>query len=246
MKKKIATFRMPNGIMVKADAVEYSTGQLDAVCRAFFLSSGIDIGKARQTVTGVEVKFQNRIYHGFGYYNANKGLEVVSRELGCISLPTAGITILPAEKRRGRGSCCLFSNILDFLAFQNILTDWDNPIRDMLLTARKCDCIILNSAENFISLMLESDRYEKVNCMFPNDTYGRTLWKTLSGRGHSEYIDMSDFYNISLFGYNKEWSENARKDNGCRTETSQLLRNGRNCVPNIRIMEGLTTAAAVI
>ena len=92
--------------------------------------------------------------------------------------------------------CCLFASFIDYLAYKTLLDgNYGFPLPC-------CDCIIMNSPDNFIEMMINSDEYTVVHCCFPNTMMGRTMEKTLMKRNPHAVSHSSSYAGMSgLFDY---------------------------------------------
>lgn len=116
---------------------------------------------------------------------------------------TIGIPeILSFEFKKGfkSESCCLFVDVFDYISYLNLLhEDAGKNI------PCHCDCYVLNDPRNFVSLLLQSDDYDKIYLFFPNTVYGSTLEQTISQRNPYRVVDASFYYKnyVSIYDYIK-------------------------------------------
>lgn len=97
-------------------------------------------------------------------------------------------------------SCCLFTDLMDYLAFKTLL------YKGGLHLPSDSDCLIMNSLNNFVNMMIDSDLYERVYCFFPCDEVSKTMEKTLISR-RADSVKTFSFYQhyLRLFDYNKHY-----------------------------------------
>lgn len=106
-----------------------------------------------------------------------------------ITLSNPGIMFFPKKRNTRTRSCCLFVNFLDYLSYQTLLQSPGHPQME------DCDCLVMNAACNFSALLLESDAYECVHCVFPHSVFGKTMELTLRERRGKCSVDMGWLYN---------------------------------------------------
>lgn len=109
----------------------------------------------------------------------------------------SGLLTLPFVRGFRSESCCVFSNILDYLSYI-LLANGREPG-----FPRGCDAIVLNHPRNILRLLLSCDVYEHVYCFFPNTIYGKTLESTLLERNASRAVSQCYLYagHATLFDY---------------------------------------------
>lgn len=105
-----------------------------------------------------------------------------------ITLSNPGTICFPKKEGKRTQACCLFVNFLDYLFYQTLLQTTDD------LCIEDCDCLIMNNVYNFATLLLDSDYYERVYCVFPHNTFGKTMEMTLRSRRGECVVDMASLY----------------------------------------------------
>lgn len=123
---------------------------------------------------GMHITCMNKYYKVIGLRNANGGIEAFNEYKGPFTLKAYGVSVIKNHATLRSKECCLFSNVLDYLAYLTLcsIKEFDVP--------RKCDCIILNHAKNVSAFILECDHYMVLHTFFPLSLIGKTLEKTLT------------------------------------------------------------------
>lgn len=107
-----------------------------------------------------------------------------------------GILTFPFVNGLKSKSCCLFADILDYLAYVYQVNE--NKKEGF---PRICDSIVLNDPRNFLKLFILCDTYDSIYCFFPNTISGKTMEETIISRHGSRVVSMSHLYDgsVSLF-----------------------------------------------
>ena len=108
--------------------------------------------------------------------------------------------ILTLHFLRGTKSkaCCVFADVLDYLAYVYLAND--NKTAGF---PKNCDSVILNDPRNFVKLLLYCDTYDKIYCFLPDTISGKTMEETVIKRHGSRAMSMTQLYNgyVTLFSY---------------------------------------------
>lgn len=119
-----------------------------------------------------------------------------------VTLKSPGVLAFPKRKGTKTKECCLFANFLDYLSYQTLLRMSDHPL------LVDCDCLVMNNVLTFSTLVLDSEAYERVLCLFPKDDIGATMYMTLRSRRKGCIVDLSKIYdpcsNINEYVINKQ------------------------------------------
>ena len=149
---------------------------------------GINPSSIPEEVYSIDCSSLNRVWHGIGMRNVHGGVEFIS--LTEMKRPTTihrkGITLQPSKKS-SVASCCLFSNLMDYLAYLSLSKD------GKIALPKECDCIILNHHFNLSHFLVESEEYEEVNLFLPNSSAGKVLTRTIMDRNPAA-VDWSGSY----------------------------------------------------
>lgn len=126
----------------------------------------------------VEYSSLNRVYRGYGIKNVNGGIEFINPK--CmgepVTLKNQGYVAIYNKKKADGKSCCLFFDFLDYLSFLSIQR------KTFLQLPDGCDYYIMAHVKNYISMVVETDGYEKIYMFFPNTEVGITIAKTIEDR----------------------------------------------------------------
>lgn len=139
-----------------------------------------DIGISRRAISGLfksmDVTIANVPYHGVGIFNQSRGIELYCPRYKSrpVSLGRHGVTFIPNDPGVIAGTCVVFENFLDYLAYCTYALD--NGMTDVF------DAIIANHPDQFFEVMVGTDPYEQVMTCFSNGEYGNTMFKTLQQR----------------------------------------------------------------
>jgi len=100
-----------------------------------------------------------------------------------------GVLTLPLLRDSKSKGCCVFSDVLDYLAYYYLV----NVRKDGSLP-RGCDSIVLNDHRNFLRLLVFSDVYDDVYCFFPQTILEKTMELTLIQRHGSGAVSMGHVF----------------------------------------------------
>lgn len=186
---------------------EYS---LDSKGKGLLNEEGIFVQQFPSVLKTFEVTALKEIYCGIGIRNKKGGVEFYSSSLSCtpITVKRAGVTYIPREDGRRSDNCCLFSDFMDYLAFLSLRDRHPLSLPD-------CDCLIMSAISNFMQMLHDCKKYDRVYCFFPNTVYGKTLFLTVSGsvKRVAAIKDYSDLYKDMpcMLQYIKSLEENGNK-----------------------------------
>lgn len=135
---------------------------------------------------GYDVTFMSSDFHTIGMKNSNGGIELYCPMLQStpFSYGQHGLTIIFDTPGILSRRCYLFQDFMDYLAFTSL--------QDSQKWYKHGDAIIVNSPDNFVEALIESDVYEEVYSAFPNTEYGRYLYLTLKQRNQKTVNMMSE------------------------------------------------------
>ena len=135
---------------------------------------------------GYNITFMNSDFHAIGLKNINGGVELYCPMLQStpFSYGKHGLTILHFTPGILSKRCYLFADFMDYLAFASL--------KDTQKWYKNGDAIIVNSPDNYVESLIESDVYEEVYSAFPNTEYGRYLFLTLKQRNQKTVNMMSE------------------------------------------------------
>lgn len=180
---------------------------LDVKGREFLRSEGICVAQLPRALKAVEITALNVMYSGIGIRNLKGGMEFYSTSLSNtpVTVRRSGITYIPRVEGHRSDNCCLFSDFIDYLSFLSLRDRHQVVLPD-------CDCLIMSSISNFMQMLHDCKKYDKVYCFFPNTTYGKTLYLTVSGCVKRTVRDFSDKYKGSpnIHQYIKELENNGK------------------------------------
>lgn len=112
---------------------------------------------------------------------------------GTLTVEQPGILTLSFLRGAKSKSCCVFADVLDYLAYVRLAND--NKTEGF---PRNCDSIVLNDPRNFLKLLLHCDNYEHIYCFFPDTISGRTMEETVIKRNGSRAVSMTHLYSGSV------------------------------------------------
>lgn len=117
--------------------------------------------------------------------------------LGMLTVNQYGITSLPFYRGIKSKTCCVFADMLDYLAYIQLVNNKQKGL------PMNCDSVVLNNPRNFLKLLLHCDTYDEIVCFFPDTVTGKTMEKTLLKRHESRARSMSSLYagHVTLYGY---------------------------------------------
>lgn len=109
-----------------------------------------------------------------------------------------GLLTFPLVKGVKCKSCCLFADVLDYLAY--ICLSGKTRKDDI---PRNCDSIVLNDPRNFLKMLISCDIYDHIYCFFPDTVTGKTMEKTILRRFDPRAVSMSYLYEsqVTLYEY---------------------------------------------
>ena len=138
------------------------------------------------TLLGYDITFMESDYHAIGIKNQNGGVELYCPKLHStpFSCGEHGLIIFRHLNGESRKRCILFQDFMDYLAFA--------ALQNSQKWYKDGDAIIVNSPDNFVGALIESDVYEEVFSIFPNTEYGRYLYLTLKQRNPKTVNVMSE------------------------------------------------------
>lgn len=153
-------------------------------------SEGIIFKAAPLELMTIRVIYMNMPIMGIGIRNNYGGYEFYARHYfkKPVTLLKSGSSTIHFRINRKTCSCCIFSDLLDYLSYCSI-TDFhkgDLP--------RWCDCIIIGNPSNFVNAMLDAESYDVINCILPNTDEGRTMFSTIQQRSPLRTRDYSALY----------------------------------------------------
>lgn len=136
------------------------------------------ISRLPSCLSRVEFLCINKCYQGIGMKNDIGGYEVYNPEYmkHPFSLKTTATITLRPHKPKVESVCCLFYDILDYLAF------WELKGMNHFHLPHGATCIIMSHVSNFMHMVVDSDDFDKVYLFFPNTDLGKTISKTLMHR----------------------------------------------------------------
>lgn len=146
----------------------------------------------------LNIPLQARIVTGIAFQNINGGYEFYAPQLAesPVTVNTPGILFFPAVKGCRSMSCCVFRDFMDYLSYISLTSE------DKLNLPLGCDCFVLNNIKNFSSLILDSEEYQDVYCLFPTDDLSQIMFNTLKTRNplrvhltSTSYSDAGSLYN---------------------------------------------------
>lgn len=108
--------------------------------------------------------------------------------LATVTLKAPGVLYFQKRKGTPTKQCCLFADFLDYLSYLTIMRTAPHPLMV------DCDFIVMNNVRNFPTVVVDSENYERVFCVFPNTTVGNTMFQTLKTRRKSSVVDLSSIY----------------------------------------------------
>ena len=180
-------------------------------------SVGIDASALSERIYSIECLCFNKVRHGIGTVNINGGIEFINlRNMKCpVTLRRYGITVIPAFRKRQSVNCCLFYSIVDYMAFMTLQQCCSVEL------PKDCDSIILNSPNNIISMIVESEDYNKSYAFFHNDNIGNTLVKTLEHRNPGNVVNCGHIYKSfkSLMDFHRHLLRKSKKKDGIHNST---------------------------
>ena len=143
----------------------------------------------------VELVYDNHFHKGVGVRNDNGGMEVWAPGITdrFFTVREPGVLTVPVYRNGKTSACCLFADILDYLSYLSLASSAGSHL------PRGCDAIIMNDFRNFASMVVDSDEYAYVHCLFPQDAAGRTMEKTIlrrNDRAHSSVRNYRGFTSL--------------------------------------------------
>ena len=162
---------------------------LDVKGRELLNAEGILVSQLPRVLKTVEITALNAIYYGIGIRNLKGGMEFYSDALSetPVTVRRSGITYIPRVEGHRSDNCCLFSDFLDYLSFLSLRDRHQVSLPD-------CDCLIMSSISNFMQMLHDCKKYDRIYCFFPNTYYGRTLFLTVNGCVKRSVKDYSEKY----------------------------------------------------
>ena len=153
----------------------------------------------------VELACGSGFHKGIAVRNDNGGTEVyspgVSRRFFTLGEP--GVLTVRVFRHSRTTGCCLFASLFDYLAYLSFGTSSGMQL------PRGCDAIVMNDYRNFASMVVDSDVYSSVHCLFPQDEAGLVMESTLlfrnrrahtSARNYRGYVSLYDKYRSVVLG----------------------------------------------
>lgn len=162
---------------------------LDLKGRELLNEEGILMSQLPRALKTVEIIALNVMYYGIGIRNLKGGMEFYSTSLSKtpVTVRRSGITYIPRVEGHRSDNCCLFSDFMDYLSFLSLRDRHQVILPD-------CDCLIMSSISNFMQMLHDCKKYDRVYCFFPNTTYGKTLFLTVNGCVKRTVKDYSEKY----------------------------------------------------
>ena len=130
------------------NASVYRELPMDSRGEAFLSELGIVIRHFPPCLKLVEVTSLNVIYRGIGIRNIRGGTEFYCPELLLhpFTVRKPGLTVAPRIEGRRSSTCCLFTDLLDYLSYLTFLDMHGTPIPEG-------DCIFMSSIRHFIEMV---------------------------------------------------------------------------------------------
>ena len=143
-------------------------------------------------------------YKGFlEYFVSELSMKIEQKQKDALAASTLsvqqhGILTLTFLREMKSKACCVFADVLDYLAYVHLANDIRTAGFPM-----KCDCAILNNPRNFLKLLLHCDTYDQIYCFYPNTISGKTMEETMIKRHGARAVSMSRLYagHVTLFEY---------------------------------------------
>ena len=161
--------------------------------KALLEKHGSELWAMHPHIFHVEYSSLNRVYRGYGIKNVNGGIEFINPK--CMDEPmtlkSQGYIVAYNKKKTVSKSCCLFFDFPDYLSFLAIQR------KTFLQLPDGCDCYIMSHVKNYISMVVETDGYEKIYMFFPNTEVGITIAKTIEARNPRHVYNCSLMYAAS-------------------------------------------------
>lgn len=154
---------------------------------------GISTTHLPARLRSVEVIALNVVYCGIGIRNEMGGMEFYSAPLcrSSFTVKPAGITCIPRIEGHRSDACCVFADMMDYLAYLTLLEK-----QEVLIPA--CDCIIMGAISNFMDMLHECKMYAHICCFLPNTIPGRTMFLTINSLKNCEVKDFSCIYGKTI------------------------------------------------
>lgn len=196
------------GTMLRDFKGKIRTKELDDNGKALLSKLGVTVNKITEPyVVGVNFNLFGKDMSGIGMRNDNGGVEYVDDVFNNpVTIGRRGLTTIKGDSTVTAKQCCIFSSFIDWLAYVDFPNKYIFGIPDNGLYT---DCYILNDPSNFLSLLIRSDLYTRVNLFMPVSDYGKVLTSTLESRHGRSIVDCSVFYATC-----KDFAEYARKFKG--------------------------------
>lgn len=162
---------------------------LDMGGRLLLNEEGILAPSLPSALKTVQITALNVVYYGIGIRNGKGGMEFYSSSLSNapVTVRRPGITYIPRVEGHRSDNCCLFSDFMDYLSFLTLRDKHRMALPD-------CDCLIMSAISNFMQMLHDCKKYDRVYCFFPNTVYGKTLFLTVNGAAKRSVKDCSELY----------------------------------------------------